>query len=770
MLVSELPLGPDATMVLVNEDLLFEVDVAKKEVYPVYWYGPTFHVQRGTWFVSPDNGTKFIPCDDNLSKQLEDGYKKYKPWLISGSSPSGASATHLSSKDSPTKTDPPTASSTAPSPSAPEKPPLSYKPEQKWALFGPYMNSHVVYTDKSSALIVSDQLSSKLARAVMSQITRSSDSQTWGTKVWRGWDEVEKIIKKSAANAAPQKPDKRKGSVVSLESNPNSNSNSLGSGLDLSNGLAIPGGSDGQLSTKVSKESLSGGVEEEKWKDDENVTQDRQIDHLVLVIHGVGQKLGERVETVDFAKDCTVLRHALMQSSKLYFTAGAPASTPTASTSKDKAPSTSSRKPVLPSMPEHGGIQVLPVQWRQKIDFGKRREGKKKRAGLEGQSEEEKKAEEEDEALRKEQEVHIDEITLDGVQSIRYLVSDIVLDVLLYMTPKYRQEMVNHVVDEMNRIYDSYIQRNPHFNGRVSLYGHSLGSLLAFDILCNQTYQENEPLPQMSFQPPRMQSEMDLSDVINRMASNEKSEKRLNGLMERADIQYKTLNFKVDKFFAVGSPVGLFLLLKGDKLVGRPHNRPAGVPAFDSGISSPACNAVYNIFHPHDPVAYRFEPLAAKSLGKEKPVPIQYNKGGLRGTITGIADLSSGIMKSGFNMFSGLFQGSPNPAAGVMNLGGVPPSNASSTVPPNQSSPASSRKESKDKDDADKSKQESKEKVRDLAAQEMENVKSLNPRGRLDYVLQEGVLENPYLSSLSSHMTYWPDHDVAVFMLRELNS
>ena len=108
--------------------------------------------------------------------------------------------------------------------------------------------------------------------------------------------------------------------------------------------------------------------------------------------------------------------------------------------------------------------------------------------------------------------------------------------------------MVNHVVDEMNRIYDAYKLRNPNFNGRVSVYGHSLGSLLAFDILCNQAYGETEPTPTEAHNlaHTRMQSEMDLSDIIN---AGDKSERRFNGLMEKAEIQYKTLHFKVDKFF-----------------------------------------------------------------------------------------------------------------------------------------------------------------------------------------------------------------------------
>jgi hypothetical protein len=58
----------------VNEDWLFEVDVDKRELYPVYWPGPIYDVRRGTWFCALD-GTKFSPCDDNLAKQLEDGYR-----------------------------------------------------------------------------------------------------------------------------------------------------------------------------------------------------------------------------------------------------------------------------------------------------------------------------------------------------------------------------------------------------------------------------------------------------------------------------------------------------------------------------------------------------------------------------------------------------------------------------------------------------------------------------------------------------------------------
>ncbi|KAJ3116980.1 hypothetical protein HK100_000917 [Physocladia obscura] len=745
---STLNLPQPSPLVLVHEDFLFEVDVLKREIYPVYWHGPTFHVQRGTWFITPDNGTKFTPCDDNLSKQLEDGYKKFKPWLQyspplvnPSQSPTNSTIIILKSNEaintatvsSATSNQLPAFLSASPS----EKPPNVYKPEQKWALFGPYMNSHVVYTEKRAGVIISDQLGSKLARAVMSQISRNSDPQTWGTKVFRGWDEVQRTMIKnvsSSSSTTANNGKQRKLSTpgfdasISLPSVTATAESLIGNtGVDL---FAVPNSEQqntgtgesgsGDLSAKESHESLNGNNDD--TKEDDNIVQDRQINHLVLVIHGVGQKMGERLESIDFAKARPASSSPL--NSKGTF-----------------------RKPVLPNMPEHGGVQVLPVQWRQKLEFGKRRE-----KSITATDVEEQKALDDEVTRIKEPEIHVDDITLEGVASIRYLISDIVLDVLLYMTPKYRQEMVNHVVDEMNRIYHAYIQRNPNFNGKISLYGHSLGSVLAFDILCNQAYPIDVSMPSSFPLQQKLQSEMNLSDMIGRM-DLDSSERSVNGLMERTEIQYKALDFKVDKFFAVGSPVALFLLLKGEILKARTNSENQQI---ENGVARPACNSLYNIFHPHDPVAYRFEPLACKALAKEKPVPIQYNKGGLKGTISGISDFSSGIVSRGLNMFSGLFV-SPNPPAATLT------GSQNGTALPAVGEPAS---------DQEKSSKEKtlKDKANSTTATGLENVKLLNPHGRLDYVLQEGVLENQYLSSLSSHMNYWPDPDVAVFMLRELHN
>lgn len=47
----------------------------------------------------------------------------------------------------------------------------------------------------------------------------------------------------------------------------------------------------------------------------------------------------------------------------------------------------------------------------------------------------------------------------------------------------------------MNYMYTQYLLRNPDFNGHVSIGGHSLGSLITFDLLCNQEPPSPEKQP-----------------------------------------------------------------------------------------------------------------------------------------------------------------------------------------------------------------------------------------------------------------------------------
>jgi len=46
----EHPSNEKDVKVPVNEDYLFDVDIKKRELGPVYWEGPMYEVKRGTWF------------------------------------------------------------------------------------------------------------------------------------------------------------------------------------------------------------------------------------------------------------------------------------------------------------------------------------------------------------------------------------------------------------------------------------------------------------------------------------------------------------------------------------------------------------------------------------------------------------------------------------------------------------------------------------------------------------------------------------------------
>ncbi|KAI9093776.1 DDHD domain-containing protein [Phlyctochytrium arcticum] len=725
---SSIPPDFDAR-VLVNEDYLFEANIDKMEINPVYWHGPTYELRRGTWF-SAGFGGQFIPCDENLARQIEDGYKKFQPW-----------ETHVDQYGTPTK-------SLSSNDSINEgKMDTKRVPvqEQRWALFGPYMNQYVAFEGPTSALLYPDLLSSKLGRAVMNFSA---------TRMLRGWNEVEKQRKKNKAASKEKEKEKGKTSsnpedVVAQKKADSKGQVSTDSDQKLGNIESLEDLITEMKPSEATAEQMQTKVEAEDYSSASADAGDRQINHLVLVIHGIGQKLGERVEAVNFVHDCNVLRRTIKESSRLY----------TAANAQMRA----SRKTEPSPIPSHGGVQVLPVQWRQKIEFGMT-----------------KTAAKESEKSEENEETTLADITLDGVPSIRQLVSDVILDVLLYMTPRYRQEMVKHVTEELNRIYKLFKERNPKFNGKVTILGHSLGSLLAFDILCHQGADDGGVTPVGSV--PKT-PEVDLSDLLPGAVNAD--DRRIKGLMERSAVRYGHLAFEVDRLFVLGSPVGLFLLLKGEKIqAAKSQASPGSLPA-----AIPAVNAIYNIFHPHDPVAYRIEPVILKNLSTLKPVPIPYTKGGLKGTIVGIQDLGSDIADRGRSMLEAARMGLVSTTAVVtsglttsvgkvvtmvsaMNAFKAPAGGSQEHIDETESEGHTKSNNISEYQPPDTHEVGLTVELQDISKPESKFTKSamekLNPRGRLDYVLQEGVLENPYLSALGVHMNYWSDPDCALFVLREL--
>ncbi|WAR22593.1 S23IP-like protein [Mya arenaria] len=82
--------------------------------------------------------------------------------------------------------------------------------------------------------------------------------------------------------------------------------------------------------------------------------------------------------------------------------------------------------------------------------------------------------------------VHGDATSIDNIPKLRHFVNDTVTDVLFYTSPTYCQRLVDTVGNEINRLYELFLSRNPAFQGGVSVAGHSLGSCILFDLLQHQ--------------------------------------------------------------------------------------------------------------------------------------------------------------------------------------------------------------------------------------------------------------------------------------------
>jgi hypothetical protein len=317
-----------------------------------------------------------------------------------------------------------------------------------------------VYFSNTVAFIQTDELASKIQRSLL---------MLPGTKLLRTWEEVEIL--------------KGKGTIKSSKTDPKT---------DL----------EGAKTLSPTISDIPEATE------NENFETMREIQHVIFVIHGIGQKLSEHIDAMSFTHDCDILRNGLKEAAnniRIQLNA-----------------SNHSQKHVIP---QGGGVQVLPVQWRQKLKVA---------VPVSSDS-------------LTDEEAHVDltvqDILPEGIPGIRMLVSDVILDVLLYMTPKYRQEMITHVSLEINRLYKLFTTNNPNFKGTFSIYGHSLGSVIAFDILTHQT---EEKLKMKRSESAKSSSEVDISDLL---ASNLHKAK-IEGLMEPIfDIRSEKLLFETDHLF-----------------------------------------------------------------------------------------------------------------------------------------------------------------------------------------------------------------------------
>jgi DDHD domain len=241
----------------------------------------------------------------------------------------------------------------------------------------------------------------------------------------------------------------------------------------------------------------------------------KEPSHLVFVLHGIGYNHGDDGKDSALAKNLKDLRQNCAESLKTEFS------------------------------DVHTKLEWIPISWHKQLHSLSTVE-------------------------------RIKSVTLPTCSLMRNVANDILSDVMYYFTAFHGQQILNVCCEMLNEEYANFMARNPSFNGTVSIFAHSLGSIIAYDLLANQN-----GIPKT---PPRYPV------------------KESHGT-----ITYPKLNFTPSFLFMVGSPLGAVLIQRGQEL--KEYNLP-----------STKC---FNLFNLYDPLAYRLEPLLDQRYADISPVLVQ---------------------------------------------------------------------------------------------------------------------------------------------------
>ncbi|XP_044052750.1 phospholipase DDHD2 isoform X4 [Siniperca chuatsi] len=424
----------------------------------------------------------------------------------------------------------------------------------------------------------------------------------------------------------------------------------------------------------------------------------------------------------------------------------------------------------------------------------------------------------------------IQRITLPSISRLRHFTNDTLLDLFFYNSPTYCQTIVDTVASEINRLHTLFKQRHPEFNGAVSVVGHSLGSLILFDLLTNQRtgsesrkgvpsdapfslncdtleqtltrlglqqYLDTLQAENLDLESLTLCQDSDLKDLGIPLGPRKKILKyvRRKWLPEdcktgavrlapglqvppQVSIDYPQLAFHPQTFFAFGSPIGMFLTVRGLKHI-------------DPNYTFPTCKRFYNIYHPYDPVAYRIEPMIVSEEDLE-PMLIPHHKGRkrmhleLKDSLTRMSmDLKNnvlGSLRTAWQSFSRL----PVAALPPVEEGETTIERDLQETHASAAVTASAKREEKSADFWTKVLEWPRalhkhyfqvvceETESSVSAEQTEQpeikVGMLNGGRRIDYVLQEKPIEsfNEYLFAIQSHLCYWESEDTALLLLKEI--
>ncbi|XP_055622210.1 uncharacterized protein LOC129765744 isoform X2 [Toxorhynchites rutilus septentrionalis] len=419
-----------------------------------------------------------------------------------------------------------------------------------------------------------------------------------------------------------------------------------------------------------------------------------RVDHLLFMVHGIGEACDLKFRSVEEVVD--EFRSISAQLVQSHYRS-----------SVDRG--------------DVGRVEVLPISWHNDLHSEESGIDKKLKA-----------------------------ITLESIPKLRNFTNDTVLDVLFYTSPMFCQNIIDAVGNSLNRLYLLFCERNPSFKGGVSLAGHSLGSLILFDLLCHQKPQpmetensENPDADRMSV----LRSIHPKHRPLSRKCSQQINYEVGPAGTGQPYITYPQLAFQPKKFFALGSPIGMFVTVRG-------------IDALGLDFKLPTCDGFFNIFHPYDPVAYRVEALVNQELRNVRPVLIPHHKGRKRMHL----ELKETMVRVGTDLKQKVLDTFRNTLDAVYAMTSL-------------NRPDTKAIESEvDKVIKDQLKFETSSSATTVSSGDLDTgdtdlpMGQLNQSRRIDYVLQEAPLEffNEYLFALTSHVCYWESEDTMLFLMKEI--
>uniref|UniRef100_A0AAG5CY66 DDHD domain-containing protein n=1 Tax=Anopheles atroparvus TaxID=41427 RepID=A0AAG5CY66_ANOAO len=460
------------------------------------------------------------------------------------------------------------------------------------------------------------------------------------------------------------------------------------------------GGSSPVPSTTNRPRVVKRGIDEFNIDDDEP----EKIDHLLFMVHGIGEACDLRFRRVEeVVEEFRSISAQLVQSHYR--------------SSFDRG--------------DVGRVEILPISWHDDLHSVE--------SGV-------------DEKLKS--------ITLDSIPKLRHFTNDTLLDVLFYTSPMFCQSIIDAVGNSLNRLYTLFCQRNPSFNGRISLAGHSLGSLILFDLLCHQKKaepnptmeQENSENPDGDSVPPlpHHHAHVHHRPLVRKCSQQIHYEVGPAGTGQPY-ITYPQLLFEPKMFFALGSPIGMFVTIRG-------------IDALGLDFKLPTCDGFFNIFHPYDPVAYRIEALINPELSALRPVLIPHHKGRKRMHLE-LKETMVRVSNDLKQRVSDVFRNTLDTVWALTTMSSRPDPKAI--------------QQEVDKVLEDQLKFDTGASSTNLGGgSDVDSGETSLPLGRLnqtrrvDYVLQEAPFEfiNEYLFALTSHVCYWDSEDTMLFVMKEIYS